>query len=153
MYLVCYSVDASEEWPVSLEESLECSESLNAKRQRLSSTFPPAVMLQQTVEHTSKITPSPLPELAPIATSDHAPISQTTTIFSFQPIPTTINEPLTSGPVAETTPIPKHKPTCDPNPNTAPIQLRVDSDINSDLDGDSDEMSDSGREEELWEEE
>ncbi|XP_048063742.1 mucin-5AC-like [Megalobrama amblycephala] len=146
------NVDASEEWPVSLEESLECSESPNAKRQRLSSTFPPAVMLQQTVEHTSKITPSPLPELAPIATSDHAPISQTTTIFSFQPIPTTINEPLTSIPVTETTPIPKHKPTCDPNPNPAPIQLRVDSDINSDLDGDIDEMSDSGREEELWEE-
>ncbi|XDV41188.1 hypothetical protein PO909_010094 [Leuciscus waleckii] len=151
------NVDSPEEWAVQREESLEFSESPNAKMQRLSSTFPSAAMTQQRgrpLIHTSKTTP----ELAPIATSDHATTSQIITTLSFQPI----DEPLTS------IPIPKHEPTCDPNPDPAPVRPRVDSDVNSDHDvvfhdhddhddhnvvfHDSDGISDSGREEELWEE-
>lgn len=128
MFGLCYSVDAIEEWPITKKESLECSESQNAKRQRLSSPIPESTTPPQTdrpLKHSSKTTPSPLPELAPIASSDQVPTSQ--------PTPTTIGEPLT-----------------DSNLNPAPIRPRADSD--SDLDGDSDEISDSGREEDLWEE-
>ncbi|XP_039546208.1 uncharacterized protein LOC120492126 [Pimephales promelas] len=132
------NVDAREEWPVPQEESLEFSEAPNAKRHRLLSTFPSAAMTQQT-------SPSPLTDLAPSATSDHATTSQMITKLSFQPIPTSTGEPLTS------IPIPQHEPT----PSPAPIRPRVDSDINSDHDvvfHDSDGISDSEREEDLWEE-
>ncbi|XP_016317158.1 uncharacterized protein LOC107669448 [Sinocyclocheilus anshuiensis] len=127
------NVDAIEEWPFTKEESQEGSESSNAKRQRLSSPIPQSTTPPRTdgpLKHTSKTTHSPLPELAPKDTSDHVPTSQ----------PTTTDEPLTSVPTTE--------PTSDPKPNPAPTRPWAD----SDLDGDSDEISDSGREEELWEE-
>uniref|UniRef100_A0A8C1IR02 PiggyBac transposable element-derived protein domain-containing protein n=1 Tax=Cyprinus carpio TaxID=7962 RepID=A0A8C1IR02_CYPCA len=123
------NVDAIEEWPITKKERREGSESPNAKRQRLSSPIPQSTTRPRTdgpLKHTSKTTPSPLPELAPIDTSDHEP--------------TTTYEPLTS--------VPTTKPTSDPKPNPAPTRPQAD----SDLDGDSDEISDSGREEELWEE-
>ncbi|XP_073682906.1 uncharacterized protein [Garra rufa] len=127
------NVDAIQEWPITEEESLVCSESPNAKRQRLSSPIPQSTsppLTDRPLKHTSKT--SLLPELAPIDTSDHVPTFQASSI--------SIDKPLTSTTTAE--------PTSDTNLNLAPIRPRAD----SDLDGDSDEISDSGREEELWEE-
>ncbi|XP_026146228.1 chimeric ERCC6-PGBD3 protein-like [Carassius auratus] len=133
------NVDAIEEWPITKKEILEHSESPNAKRQRLSSPIPQSTTPLCTdgpLKHSSKTTPSPLPELAPIASSDHVSTSQ--------PTSETIDEPLTT------------LFASDSNPNSEPIRPWADSDLNSDLDGDgdgdSDEISDSGREEELWEE-
>ncbi|XP_059354143.1 uncharacterized protein LOC132092088 [Carassius carassius] len=81
------------------------------------------------LKHTSKTTHSPLPELAPIDTSYHVPTSE----------PTTTDEPLISLSITQ--------PISASNPNPAPTRPR-----DSDFDDDSEEISDSGREEELWEE-
>ncbi|XP_043075622.1 uncharacterized protein LOC122324917 [Puntigrus tetrazona] len=124
------NVEAVEEWPVTKKDSLKPPESPSAKRQRLSRRTPrsktPPRTEKRPLKHCSKTSPSPPPELAPIATSDPVLISQ--------PVFSAVDEQLTA------------VNSSDPNP--APARPRA----HGGLDGDRDEISDSRREDQLWEE-